>query len=141
MRILARWEVSPERLGGARADADLALLVTLAHSGDTSVAQIGVPDLQLAELGGEDAGVDEEVDDGTVVKGGGQTVAARDLPWALISRGSVAGGKHELQVLLGVGDDGTALPLRRGDVADDVGEDELLVDSPRPQRREGDVDV
>ncbi len=102
------------------ADGQDALFATLAHDHDALVLEVDVAQAEVAELGGADAGVDEQGDDGPVAESGGPAVGAAALAGAGVVVGAVAGGEHGLDVALGVGDDFALLGSGRVDVADDV---------------------
>jgi len=126
-----RGEVAPERLDGAFADLDEAVLIAFAVTHEDAIAShVEIVDAQVAQLGGADAGVEEDEQDAAIPVGdGGELLFADGSPGFLL----VANGKQGLDFGLGEGVYDGLAGAGRLDGADDVGGDEFLLGSPAPE--------
>src|SRR3989337_363280 len=139
--LFAFGKVAPDGLAGGGRDGNGALFAAFAEDGDAAVLEIHLVDLQVAQFGGADAGIDQEQDDGTVAGSvgngmGGGALSRSRIEW----RGGQAGG-HGADIIQGVRDDGALLGPGALDSLKDALDDQALGLAPGPQGGEAGVVV
>jgi len=142
-------QVAPGGFEGLVTDGEEAFFIAFAKDRDLEIALVQMLDAQAGslaagiggQLGGAEASISEQEDDGAIAAGGGAGVGTFALARPDVGLGAVAGGEHRFDILARIGVDGTLLELGAIYGADDVVGGEVFFDGPGPERAEGDVMV
>lgn len=132
--VFARGEGLPDGGGGARADGDPALFIALAVADAHAQGfEVAVADLQIAQFGGAQAGIEEEEGNGTVAVAGGAFVAHHLASGQCVRAVVGQGFEDGFYFGLAVGEDGGFLRTGTGNAGHDLIGHDLVENGPTPQ--------
>jgi hypothetical protein len=134
-------EVAPEGFAGGLADVDDAGFVAFAMLDEEAAGfAVVVAELEGAEFGDAEAGIEEDDEDGDVAVLGGAPTFAHAVVAAVVDFHAGGGGDEAPHFVFGVGLHGVGVGAGADDVAQDVG-DAKLGGGPRPECGQGDPGV